>query len=704
MEDTINKVNIDNLYLDPNNYRFIDSDRYVKVDEGQVRDVRVQNRTLKLLLGKNQEYIQDLLLSMKENGFLNVETIQVRRITDSQDFLVLEGNRRVATLKYLHQQYKDDGDIGNFDATFFSHIPISIIDSNDIRAQLITMGLQHITGKKRWNPLNQSQMVIDLIDRYGLTNKEIRDSLGTSQQFINKCRRTMALITAYKKGDYGDQFRSEMYSIFEEVVKSPQMREWLGWDDVDMNCKNLVHQEFLFQWISTIEDDNDETGETRQLQPIITKSQEIRTLSKFISDEKAVNVMERKRDVTVGYTMSSAVGEDRLDNALHDIENSINIIETEKEHIDQSKKSVINELRQRINRLTYSTKSLNLVSSYYYSNIQQRFSSLNIKHYRGLNNIKLDKFHDVNLFVGLNNSGKTMILEALFLMTKMNDVTKILDLERFRSKASSSISYQWLVDNLNSDAEISGVFNGSICQYKFERFQDEDNNLDKNGYLSSLKVSEKIGAGNTLTSQLHIYDDSNPKINASIIKNLCPSTMSSPYRSDRDMLIGAHQEVVEKGQIGNLISFIQNNFNEEINDIRLTDSGEQGRFTVIKKTGETLDLTKYGEGLQRVFEISLYIIACSEGCVFIDEIDSGIHKKLLKPFVNYVRSLAQNYNVQLFVTTHSKECIDIFADKIGAGKLSVYKLKKDISGQISSKFIAGDRLQSLIENFDFDVR
>lgn len=91
--------------LDPNNYRFVDAENYVPVAPEDVVDVRVQQRTRNLLLGKGKENVRDLIVSFRNNGFLDIEAIQVKCLTDKL-YLVLEGNRRVATLKYrLEDEY-----------------------------------------------------------------------------------------------------------------------------------------------------------------------------------------------------------------------------------------------------------------------------------------------------------------------------------------------------------------------------------------------------------------------------------------------------------------------------------------------------------------------------------------------------------------------------------------------------------------------
>lgn len=66
----------------------------------------------------------------------------------------------------------------------------------------------------------------------------------------------------------------------------------------------------------------------------------------------------------------------------------------------------------------------------------------------------------------------------------------------------------------------------------------------------------------------------------------------------------------------------------------------------------SIDLTKYGEGLQRIFEIALLISYCSNGILYVDEIDSAIHKGLLVRFAEFIQRLVSEYNVQLFLSTY----------------------------------------------------
>ena len=116
-----------------------------------------------------------------------------------------------------------------------------------------------------------------------------------------------------------------------------------------------------------------------------------------------------------------------------------------------------------------------------------------------------------------------------------------------------------------------------------------------------------------------------------------------------------------------------------------------------------IDITKYGEGLQRIFEIALLLAYCNNGVLCIDEIDSGIHNKLLKKFTKFVLDLASEFNVQVFVSTHSKECVDAFA-ALDSEELMAYKMKFKEDQSLDFRFIGGKRLNEMVEDMDIDIR
>ena len=146
-------------------------------------------------------------------------------------------------------------------------------------------------AKKKWSPVNQAQLIYDLQHKYGLLENEICNSLSITKHSLRRSLRVLALIESYKSSDFGDQFQTNMYSIFEEIIKKVEIKSWLEWNNDTLQSDNKVNEEKLFSWISRdeiIERKEDGDDQIIIKEPIITKSHEIRELAKFINDEKAI--------------------------------------------------------------------------------------------------------------------------------------------------------------------------------------------------------------------------------------------------------------------------------------------------------------------------------------------------------------------------------------------------------------------------------
>ena len=702
------KVNLSQLLLDPNNYRFVDSENYVPVKEEDVADARVQQRTKNLLLGKGQENVRDLIVSFKNNGFLDIEAIQVKPVSDNM-YVVLEGNRRVATLKYLQELYENDIDTGKVDVDTFKSISVKVIDGNDEKAHLIAMGLHHISGKKKWNPLNQAQMVNDLLTIYHMEEDEVCQSLGLSKQMLRRYVRTLALIQEYKRSDYGDEFKSPMYSFFEETVKSPNIREWLGWNDETMSCDNKKNQDRLFSWFSHQEktEHDEEGGEVQTMEePVIEKSSDIRVLQQFISDENALMRMEKSRNVAEGYAYSDYVRKQRVATAITDLDRSVEAISAS-EGIEKVDHVALMKISERLQALLKSDITLSAQKPQVFPwEIKSHFERITIHRFRGFRELQLSKLSRFNLLVGANNSGKTSALEAIYLFTQLNDINRCVEIEKLRGKVDGRISKNWLLYNLPDGYEMSGCFNGVECSTKTSRKSEDSLDIDKHDYLGTLSNESEVKMQNTsiLNTTMRLYAGHDNQMNYSMLMNLCRSVFTSPYRKDRDMLVDIHGKVVEMGRFKILLDFLKESFDEAIESIELTNIGGMMRFLVKSRYNDTpLELTKYGEGLQRIFEISLYMLYCANGCIFIDELDSAIHKNLLGDFVSFIDRLSQEYNVQVFISTHSKECVNTLSAKINPEDIAAFRMishEKDYN----VNYCDGKELKELIENFDFDIR
>ncbi|WP_271785355.1 AAA family ATPase [Aquimarina algiphila] len=699
---------LDRLLLDPNNYRFIDKPEYKEVPENELDDSRVQQRTLNFLLGKNNANIKDLISSFTTNGFLDIDQIQVKAV--GEKFLVIEGNRRVATLKYLFNEFKLGNDVGKLkESDFKSMNLVEIVDEDPVQ-HLVSMGLHHISGKKRWNAVNEVQLINDLITKHNKSEDYICDALGISKVKLRRGIRTLNLIQMYKDSDYGDQFESSMYTIFESVIASPDIRNWLDWDNNIYTVGNQTNLERLFNWVSEteeIETDADGNERTSKQEPIISQYRQIRDLSQFINDPQAIKRMEDSRNITEGYAYSDVIGENRLKNALTNIKSEVQAAFNFSEHLTQEDYIEVEKLRSKLDRLIPNSESKVVINdklmSSYFNSIINHFDDVFIHTYRKLKKIKVKNLSKVNIFAGGNNMGKTSLLEAFYLLSQLNDLNAFLDLEKYRGKFQNDFNAKWIDKNFIDAFEIEGSFN-EVKTSLFLSKETTEENIEKSGYLNTINAEASV-KDTTLNSSIHLYGNKEAELRFSKSKILCPATFTSPYRYNHTLLKKAHAYAIEEKYFDRVIDFIREHLDSSIQKIEMINVEGESRFVVTSSTiNEVIDITKYGEGLQRVFEIALLMVYSRNGIICIDEIDSAIHKTLLIEFTKFIQQTADTFNVQVFLSTHSKECIDAFIkNQYHNEHLTAYVLK-NVEGEIKCKYIDGNRLEQLVESINFDIR
>ena len=90
------------------------------------------------------------------------------------------------------------------------------------------------------------------------------------------------------------------------------------------------------------------------------------------------------------------------------------------------------------------------------------------------------------------------------------------------------------------------------------------------------------------------------------------------------------------------------------------------RFIVaIRENGkDLLPLAQYGEGTIKLFRYLIKLNSFADRRLMIDEIDAGIHYSRMKDFLKKMIQTAKNKDVQIFATTHSKECLAYYTQAL----------------------------------------
>lgn len=710
------RVPLKNLYLDPNNYRFIDAEEYRPVTEEKLFDEDIQRRTMALILGRNYENVRDLLDSFKKNGWLPVDQIQVRQMAKGR-YLVVEGNRRVAALKHLDRKFQEQSiDLGRLAPSLFDGVPVVLYPEADEAHHLVLMGLKHISGNKKWPAINQARLLRSLYQDHEMSSDDICKAVGVSKREFNLSLRTLALCETYQASDYGDQFRSDKYNLFREILKSPALRDWLNWNEQKTRADNQANLQRLFSWISREdeplgEEDDELEAESVTLDPAIATGGQVRELSKLIGDPRALDTLDRTRNLTEASLSSDVLGTNRVKSALNIIESEANTLFHLASYVKDADldavEAVIRKL-QGLNTAVGRTPMLlgQLMEHAPFNQIrQEHFSSIVIEKYRRLENIRLDKLQRINLFAGINNAGKTSILEAIYLLTQQNEASALLEIMRRRGKLSN-LDPRWVSRNIPESISIRGTFDSIASnQASLQIRWEEDPELAETQafYLGSILIDSSY-SGQTQSSHTDLFENRDRQTRRKGAHILCPAVVSSPFSlHDPEMLVRLNEKSVETRAKERILQFLRDVVDAGLQNIELVN--EFKRFLVSHRDiDRSLDLTSFGEGMQRVFQIAMLFSYARNGVVLIDEMENAIHVGLLHSFTKFVQELAVEYNTQVFVTTHSKECVDAFIqNEYRTEDISAYGLTQR-DGSIGCVQLSGPELAELIEIGDVDIR
>lgn len=286
-------VQLDQLLLDPNNPRFAElGDSQEPVPETRIAEERVQRDALDKMKSPKFDVVE-LRDTIKVIGYLPVDRIVLRPWSTGENpkYVVIEGNRRVAALKWLielHQTGRETFSPEQLEN--FTNLPALVLDERRApdSTRLVLPGLRHVSGIKEWGPYQKAKAV-HALRQGGQPAREVAQSLGLSTQAANQLWRSYLALEQMKQDEeYGELVLPNKYSYFEEIMKRPNVKQWLGWDDNEQGFTNSARAKELYGWIIG-ELIDEEEGEARG-EPKLPEAKSVRDLSKFIDDEAAMAI------------------------------------------------------------------------------------------------------------------------------------------------------------------------------------------------------------------------------------------------------------------------------------------------------------------------------------------------------------------------------------------------------------------------------
>ncbi len=372
-------------------------------------------------------------------------------------------------------------------------------------------------------------------------------------------------------------------------------------------------------------------------------------------------------------------------------------------------------------------------------------SKYHVESFRGITDLELEDLGDINLILGDNNCGKTSFLESLMLLRNINDFSNVIRVSRIRSsnyfyfnRLSSfnsflymfnpmfdkkTISIGGVLNDVPVSLKISGILqkvmvdrteiqrnNKQVSLLDFDENENSDDNLILEDEITEFNGTIKNQYGNrTRTS----------KINLNEISNISGMRISRPYNIDFEYVSSIEHSstmifssILKEPSFKELVLKVVQLFDPNIADLLYLKNEQTGRpieYIYHKELGN-MPLLSFGDGVKKVILLANSIAKAAGGILLIDEIETSINSKYYDDIFNFVVKACQEFNIQLFITTHSIEAVD---GLLSTQRYDDYPANKDLIRVITfrkrnnrtfSRVLNGKQAYEDRKNYGLEVR
>ena len=322
------------------------------------------------------------------------------------------------------------------------------------------------------------------------------------------------------------------------------------------------------------------------------------------------------------------------------------------------------------------------------------FKSLEIEGFRCFRELRVEPLTRVNLFVGLNNAGKTSLLEAAELLAigRLEGLVRSAVRRGERIFGRSDLSEEFkehVVDpshlffghdlQVEKAFEITGLGEEQHwvrCKIEHASVQET---LIRTLYFQSHVTAQKreherltiSPSGGVLPPPRRLSET--PRVNFLAADSADSTSLGQLWD---DLLLTPEEEEVTKS-----LRVIEPNL-ERLAFLSEPRGGSANILVKLKDFEQRLPLGTLGGGLRHLLGLVLNLLSARGGSFLADEIDTGLHYSVMVDMWRLLVENAKRLGTQVFATTHSLDCVRALARLSNrypelAAEVTLHRVEKD---------------------------
>ena len=367
------------------------------------------------------------------------------------------------------------------------------------------------------------------------------------------------------------------------------------------------------------------------------------------------------------------------------------------------------------------------------------YQSFRVKNFRCFRDLQVNDLGRVNLIAGRNNTGKTALMEAMYILAgnrdaktllrmKLRTVYRLLADSEMRdapSDASDIISWRNLFTNYNTDSEI--VMRASLQRPLLPLFPNTNTltlrlrtgsrpiadfedilyrfRVDDIELLEQSELLEFVNDHAAVNTHLLLANGNVVGLRGATDTAIEAEFLSATEKQSARVNAKRFSDLRLSTGTAALCDTLRV-IDPRLQRLELLYDGYRTHMYADLGSGAMQSLTGLGDGIQRVASITLALNDQGIDLLFIDEIENGIHHSVQCQVWQAIGKLAHELDIQVFATTHSLEMIRAAYEAFSAdGRLSelrLHRLDRDSETSEIAAVTYNERGMKALETFDFD--
>jgi predicted ATPase len=347
--------------------------------------------------------------------------------------------------------------------------------------------------------------------------------------------------------------------------------------------------------------------------------------------------------------------------------------------------------------------------------------SLHIRNLRGVRECSINGLTDVNVLVGRNGVGKSTVLEAIYLASSWAELHDHLGRDKVdyvvaRRASRRNWDALWFAKNVEEEIEITLDFKPlGTLRFKITYSNPASPVLLELTREIASELLEKYRLTEPLYYDLHQNKLWNPKTGeyspaipevrdyllsklGAVVEFLRGVMFIDSRLSVSDVELKIWSRLLDRRLDKKVVELIREEYEPNVEGVTFKPTREGGIVLALTLANTTVEVDALGDGARMAIMLASTLALASNTAILIEDPEVHQHPGGLATLMRFALKLAKDRGLQLFISTHSVELVNIvrrLCEELGLG-FRVFFMERDYSsGVVDVRVLEGFDVETL---------